>query len=286
MSQENKDKEKARNVRRAAKGALTRAINTGKIMLNAKRLATEMYATVKQVKDTYDNLGNKHDDYTMFLDNTEYDEAEKWMEQCTREYTEFMITVNEYEKIEALPGPQNVVENTPDTENDSTAVDNHEVQQEISEMPEQIPVNSGPVPSKPHMLKHEKPKLPQFHGDIRKYFIFKADFQHTVESHCSERDAITILRSCLRTEPSKLVEGISTDVKIMWQYLDQNYGDPRIISDTVTADLEKFKTIQPGEDHRFCELVNLVRRSYNILKEIQRPQILTIVTSFHLLRER
>ena len=62
MSQENKDKEKARNVRRAAKGALTRAINTGKIMLNAKRPATEMYATVKQVKDTYDNLGNKHDD--------------------------------------------------------------------------------------------------------------------------------------------------------------------------------------------------------------------------------
>ena len=272
MSQENKDKEKARNVRRAAKGALTRAINTGKIMLNAKRPATEMYATVKQVKDTYDNLGNKHDDYTMFLDDTEYDEAEKWMEQCTREYTEFMITVNEYEKIEALPGPQNVFENTPDTENDSTAVDNHEFQQEISEIPEQIPVDSGPVPSKPHVLKHEKPKLPQFHGDVRKYFIFKADFQNAVESHCSERDAITILRSCLGTEPSKLVEGISTDLKIMWQYLDQNYGDPRIISDTVTADLEKFKTIQPGEDHRFCELVNLVRRSYNILKEIKRPQ--------------
>jgi len=40
----------------------------------------------------------------------------------------------------------------------------------------------------------------------------------------------------------------------------------------VTADLERFKAIQPGEDHRFCELVNLVRRSYNILKEVKRPQ--------------
>lgn len=39
----------------------------------------------------------------------------------------------------------------------------------------------------------------------------------------------------------------------------------------VTADLERFKAIQPGEDHRFCELVYLVRRSYNILKEVKRP---------------
>ena len=58
----------------------------------------------------------------------------------------------------------------------------------------------------------------------------------------------------------------------MWQYLDQNYGDPRVISDTVTADLERFKPIQEGEDHKFCDLVNLVRRSYNILREIKRPQ--------------
>ena len=68
------------------------------------------------------------------------------------------------------------------------------------------------------------------------------------------------------------MDGISTDLKAAWNYLDQNYGDPRVISDLVTADLERFKAIQPGEDHRFCELVNLVRRSYNILKEVKRPQ--------------
>ena len=54
--------------------------------------------------------------------------------------------------------------------------------------------------------------------------------------------------------------------------MDQNYGNPRVISDTVTADLERFKPIQPGEDHRVCDLVNLVRRSFNILKEVKRPQ--------------
>ena len=46
---------------------------------------------------------------------------------------------------------------------------------------------------KPLLMKHEKPKLPTFNGDVRKYFIFKADFQHAVESYYSERDAIAIL---------------------------------------------------------------------------------------------
>ena len=63
--------------------------------------------------------------------------------------------------------------------------------------------------------------MPLFYGDVRKYFIFKADFQHAVEK-CSTRDAISILRSCLGPEPAKLVEGISTDLKSAWNYLDQN----------------------------------------------------------------
>ena len=76
----------------------------------------------------------------------------------------------------------------------------------------------------------------------------------------------------LRPEQAKLVEGISTDLNSAWNYLDQNYGDPRIVSDVVTSDIERFKALQTGEDHRFCDLVNLVRRSYNILKEVKRPQ--------------
>jgi hypothetical protein len=46
----------------------------------------------------------------------------------------------------------------------------------------------------------------------------------------------------------------------------------RIISDTITADLEKFKPLLSGDDHRFCDLVILVRKSSIILKEVKRPQ--------------
>ena len=93
-----------------------------------------------------------------------------------------------------------------------------------------------------------------------------------MESHCSERDAITILRSCLDPEPAKLVEGLCADLEAAWKYLDQNYGDARIDTDTVMADLEGFKANLPGDDRRFCYLVNLVRLSYKILKEVKRPQ--------------
>ena len=72
---------------------------------------------------------------------------------------------------------------------------------------------------------------------------------------------MTILHSCLGPEPGELIEGISSDLNSAWKYLDQNYGDPRVISDIVTGDLEKFKAIQAGEDHCFCDLVILVRRS-------------------------
>ena len=53
---------------------------------------------------------------------------------------------------------------------------------------------------------------------------------------------------------------------------EQNYDNPRFVSGVVTSDIEQFKAVQTGEDLLFCDLVNLVRRSYIILKEVKRPQ--------------
>ena len=51
-------------------------------------------------------------------------------------------------------------------------------------------------------------------------------------------------------------------------YLDTIYGDPRFASDTITQDIVKFKPLHDGEDARFCDLVRLVNRCYNTLKEV------------------
>ena len=61
------------------------------------------------------------------------------------------------------------------------------------------------------------------------------------------------------------------DYSAAWDYLDSVHGDPRFVSDTVTQDIIKFKPLRNEEDSRFCELVHLIRRSYNTLKEVGRP---------------
>ena len=45
----------------------------------------------------------------------------------------------------------------------------------------------------------------------------------------------------------------------------------RFVSDTVTQDIVQFKALQDGEDARFCDLLNLVKRCYNTLKEVGLP---------------
>ena len=261
--------EQAKNVRRAAKGRLTRCLNVGKQLLDAKRPPKEILEVFVEAKAALADLSAKHEEYTMFLNDEEYDEAESWMEDCTTDYTRFSMVVNDYAKGNTIIENECKDDEISASGKEADEAKSHEPAGEIVNV-ENSPVSQAPV--KPLFIRHEKPKLPTFYGDVRRYFIFKADFQHAVEAHCSQRDAITILRSCLGPEPAKLVEGISTDLKAGWNYLDQNYGDPRIVSDTVTADLERFNAIQPGEDHRFCDLVNLVRKSYNILKEVKRPQ--------------
>ena len=122
--------------------------------------------------------------------------------------------------------------------------------------------------SKPEL---QQPKLPKFSGDVREYVIFRADFKHTIESRYSKRDAITLLRTCLKEKPLELIQGIGSDYDAAWQYLDSFYGDVRHVSDTITQDIAQFKALQEEEDARFCDLVHLVKRSYNTLKEVGVP---------------
>ena len=115
----------------------------------------------------------------------------------------------------------------------------------------------------------EKPKLPQFTGDVREYAIFKADFKHAIESRYSNRDSITLLYTdMLKDKPLKLIKGIGSDYDAAWEYLDSIYGDVRYVSDTITQDIVQFKALQEGEDARFCDLVHFVNRCYSTLKKL------------------
>ena len=116
-----------------------------------------------------------------------------------------------------------------------------------------------------------KAKLPVFSGSVHEYAIFKSDFKHAIEPRYTKRDVMTLLRMCLKEKPLELIKGIGTDYDTAWEYLDSIYGNPRYVSDTVTQEIVKFRALSDGEDAWFCDLVHLVKRSYNTLKEVGLP---------------
>ena len=132
-------------------------------------------------------------------------------------------------------------------------------------------VQKSPIEASAGTFKLEKPKLPVFAGNVPDYAIFRSDFKHAIEAKYSKRDSITLLRTCLREKPLELIKGIGSDYDAAWEYLDAIYGDPRFVSDTVTQDIVQFKALQEGEEARFCDLVHLVKRCYNTLKEVGLP---------------
>ena len=112
--------------------------------------------------------------------------------------------------------------------------------------------------------------MPKFSDDVREFAIFKADFKRLVEARYSKRDSITILRASLNGKPLELIKEIGQDYDAAWEHLESIYGDLRFVADTITQDIARFKLLRDGEDARFCDLVHLVRRSFNTLSEVGR----------------
>jgi predicted aspartyl protease len=67
-----------------------------------------------------------------------------------------------------------------------------------------------------------------------------------------------------------MIKGIGLDYGAAWDYFDSVYGDPRFVADMIAQDISRFKPIKENEDSRFCDLVHLIRRSFNTLKEVGR----------------
>ena len=169
-------------------------------------------------------------------------------------------------------GSNNPVEVIQQIENSNSSVSHDSVNTEIvAGGSNEIITDSQGSHSASCGFKMEKPKMPKFAGDVREYTIFRADFKHAIESRYSKRDSITFLRACLQGKPLELIKGIGSDYDAAWEYLDSIYGDPRFVSDTITQDIVKFRSLQNGEDARFCDLVHLVRRSYNTLRDVGVP---------------
>lgn len=295
--------------RRTAKASLTRCGKWMTHLIEGKRPELEVREALNKVQVAYDDLVQKHETYAKLIeDDTEFEAQEGWMGECQETFMALEMQAKMYleclvSKGKELLGNSGVVEEKTASEKEPNSNgistmqspgtsasygSSNDIGQNTSSFvvePVQIQskhsvnnngkiANSGVNPdiqSSECGFKMEKPKMPKFTGDVREYAIFRADFKHAIESRYTKRDAITFLRTCLEGKPLDLIKGIGSNYDAAWDYLDSIYGDPRFVSDTITQDIVRFRALQPEEDARFCDLVHLVKRCYNTLKEVGIP---------------
>ena len=298
----------AKTDRRTAKGTLTRCGKSLAKLIEAKRPEQEVRDALSKLQLTFDTLVEKHENYSRLLeDDGEFEAQEEWMGECQEDFMSMEMGAKMYldsflskgktpsktydtcsasktkNKSDAGQGSSGIpsMQIDVDAPSVSSGDNNHiinaqQVQSTGSGDDNDLSNHESGSFVAIHTnastgacgFKMEKPKMPKFAGDVRDYAIFRADFKHAIESRFSKRDAITFLRTCLQDKPLELIKGIGQDYDAAWDYLDSIYGDPRFVSDTITKDIVKFRALQPGEDARFCDLVHLVKRSFNTLKEV------------------
>ena len=287
--------------RRNAKAALTRAGKSLRHLIESKRPGKEVRDVLSKVQEAYEKLIERHEEFTKLIeDEKEFEEQEAWLEESQYMFLRLETDTKLYlESTEALPKEPRVEDSyRNDIENNYEDTISRELIQsritrsdnvasislttaEINNVATNVSIVNEPdkessesvevIKNETCSFKMEKPKMPKFSGDVREYAIFRSDFKHAIEARYSKRDAITFLRTCLQGKPLDLIKGIGSDYDAAWEYLDSIYGDPRFVSDTITQDIVKFRPIRDGEDARFCDLVHLVKRCYNTLKDVGLP---------------
>ncbi|XP_068750786.1 uncharacterized protein [Montipora capricornis] len=287
--------------RRNAKAALTRAGKSLRHLIESKRPGKEVRDVLSKVQEAYEKLIEKHEEFTKLIeDEKEFEEQEAWLEESQYMFLRLETDTKLYlESTEALPKELRVEDSyRNDVENNYEDTISRELIQsritrsdnaasislttaELNNVANNVSILNEPdkessecvevIKNETCSFKMEKPKMPKFSGDVREYAIFRSDFKHAIEARYTKRDAITFLRTCLQGKPLDLIKGIGSDYDAAWEYLDSIYGDPRFVSDTITQDIVKFRPIRDGEDARFCDLVHLVKRCYNTLKDVGLP---------------
>ena len=87
----------AKKIRRNAKAALTRCGNWLCNIVEVKRPTSEVSEALQNVEKAYNDLVIKHEEYTTLIDDdTDFDEAERWMEDCQGSFMTYLMRGKEY----------------------------------------------------------------------------------------------------------------------------------------------------------------------------------------------
>ena len=77
-----------------------------------------------------------------------------------------------------------------------------------------------------------------------------------------------ILKSCVLNDALKIITNVDDNIDEMWRRLDEKYGRISKRTDAIMFDMKQLKTIQEGDDRKFIEFVDLVKKSHGDLLRI------------------
>ena len=98
--------ERSEETRRNAKAALTRCGNWLNNVIGVKRPGSEVRDALDKAEKAYNDLVVKHEDYTKLIDDdTQFEEAENWMEGCQDSFMTYLMQAKMY--FESLVSQEN-----------------------------------------------------------------------------------------------------------------------------------------------------------------------------------
>ena len=115
-------------------------------------------------------------------------------------------------------------------------------------------------------IKLKPVELPRFAGSIRDYPRFKKDFQRQVLPHTSPESAAFTLRQCLSREVQENVSLVDDDVDQMLQKLEEEYGDPSLMTDLIVSEIKSYEV--QGKKERLMKFIDIVEKGYYDLNNL------------------
>ena len=112
-------------------------------------------------------------------------------------------------------------------------------------------------------VKLKPVELPRFTGSIRDYPRFRKDFESQILPHASPESAAFTLRQCLGKEVQEKVSLVEDDVDKMLQKLDEEYGDPSILTDLVVNEIKSYAV--NGKKERLVKFIDIVEKGHHDL---------------------
>ena len=89
-------------------------------------------------------------------------------------------------------------------------------------------------------IKMEHMPLPKFYGEARFYPRFKRDFDELIRPRLEKREAAFTLRQCLGKNVECILGSGDYDLDQLFQRLDEKYGDPSKMTDSIICEIQKF----------------------------------------------